>query len=88
MYILRYISKLLSKFLSCCIGATILVIIFRSCKTFSYWLDSPQVKQDLISSIKNFTYELPDEVLNDSRLTSLDLRKLENIGKISNLAET
>ena len=44
--------------------------------------DSPQIKQNLISSIENLVYELPHELPNDLRL-----RKLGNTRKISNLGE-
>ena len=47
-----------------------------------YRLDLRQVKRILISSITNLVYGLPREFPNDLRL---DLRKLGNIRKISNL---
>ena len=47
-----------------------------------YRLDLRQVKRTLVSSITNLVHELPRELPNDLRL---DLSKLGNITKISNL---
>ena len=41
---------------------TILAIIFGLFTMLWYLFDSPQANQDLISSIKNFVYELPQEL--------------------------
>ena len=48
--------------------------------------DSPQVKRDLISSITNFVYELPHELLSDLRLKILG--NYETIQKSQNLVRT
>ena len=45
---------------------TILAIIFGLFTVLWYLFDSPQANQDLISSIKNFVYELPQELGNDA----------------------
>ena len=43
----------------------------------------PQVKRNLISSIRNLIYEFPNDMLNDLRLRILG--KKENISKMSKL---
>ena len=47
---------------------TILVIIFWNFTVFQDRSDSPQGKQNLISSIANVVYELPHELSNNLRL--------------------
>ena len=44
---------------------------------FYYWLDWPKVKQELISSITNLVYELPNGLMSD--LEPRILKKLQNI---------
>ena len=62
----------------------ILAIIFWNFTLFSwnfpvfyYWLDWPKVKQELISSITNLVYELPNGLMSDLELRIL--KKLQNI---------
>ena len=59
--------------------ATIVVIIFWNFTIFQYTSDSPQVKRNLISSIANFVYKLPHELLNNLRRRIL--RKQEVLEK-------
>ena len=57
-----------------------MVTIFWKFTIFYCRLKSPQVKRNLISSITNFIYKLPHKLPNEN------LRKLGNLGKISNLS--
>ena len=45
----------------------IFFIIFWNFAKLSYRLDSPQVKQNLVSSMKTFEYGSPRELQNDLR---------------------
>ena len=57
---------------------TLPVIIFWNFIKFYYRFQSPQVKHNLISSITNFVYELPNELANDLRFKiSLNLQILK-----------
>ena len=58
---------------------TILIIIFCNFAVFKYRSDSPQVQENMISTITNLKYELSHELPNDLRL-----RILGNIGEIAN----
>ena len=51
--------------------STVLVIIFWNFTMFYERSESPQVKENLISSITNLIYELPHEFSNDLKLTIL-----------------
>ena len=51
--------------------STVLVIIFWNFAMFYERSESPQVKENLISSITNLIYELPHEFSNDLKLTIL-----------------
>ena len=44
--------------------------------TFQYRLNSPQVKRNLISSIKNFVYKLSHKLQNNLRLRILENYKI------------
>ena len=66
-------------------SATIMDIIFRNFATFQKSLDSPQVKQRLISSIKSIVYELPHQLPNDLRLRILSNQEIS--GKLQNYQE-
>ena len=44
---------------------------------FYYWLDWPKVKQELISSITDLVYELPNGLMSDLEIRIL--KKLQNI---------
>ena len=51
--------------------STVLVTIFWNFSMFYERSESPQVKENLISSITNLIYELPHEFSNDLKLTIL-----------------
>ena len=51
--------------------STVLVIIFWNFTMFYERSESPQVKENLTSSITNLIYELPHEFSNDLKLTIL-----------------
>ena len=61
----------------------ILVIIFWNFIVFQYRSQLPQVKQNLIFSITNAEFQLPQELPNNLRFRIIE--KLRNIGKILNL---
>ena len=54
-----------------CLHPTILAIIFWQFAVFPLKFDSPQVKQNLISSIIKVLYELSHELQNDLKLRVL-----------------
>ena len=62
------------------IVATMLTMILWKFTVFPCKFDSPQVKLDLISSITNFIYKLPHELVNDLR--SWEIRKKQEKIKI------
>ena len=64
-----------------CLHPTILAIIFWQFAVFPLKFDSPQVKQNLISSIIKVLYELSHKLQND-----LKLRVLANIRKTLTLS--
>ena len=55
---------------------TISFIIFENFAKFQYSFHSPQVKRNLISSIRNFIYKLPHKLLNDLRLGILGNKEI------------
>ena len=52
-----------------------MIIIFKNFAMFQHMLDSLQVKQNLISSNRNFVYELSHKLSND--LKPKDFRKYQ-----------
>ena len=58
------------------VESTILVIIVWNFTIFQYRSDSPQVKQNLMSSIANFVYELLHELPNTLRLRILENQEI------------
>ena len=63
-----------------------MVVIFCIFIEFYYRFHSPQVKQNLISSITNLVYELPNELRNNLRFEIF--RKFKNIKKSQIFFET
>ena len=63
---------------------TILVIKFRNFTMLYYKSDSPQVQQNLMSTITKLVHQLPHELPHE-QLKTQDLTKLGSIRTISNL---
>ena len=57
-------------------STTILVIIFSTFATLQYRSNSPQVKRNMMPSIANLVYELPNDFLKDFRLRILKNKKI------------